>query len=141
MATNKTLSAFFRSKEYKNAHETAKDILKVQLEAISENIQPSDTLSIYQLSTLVDLTYRLKDELATTGLIYKNGNVCHPSPLLVQISTYNAQIVRLLQEIGGTTKARKRLNSKDLATAESSNLEKLLQAQQTDDYSDIDSDY
>lgn len=138
---NKTLSAFFRSAEYKKTHPTAKDILKIQLEAISDQIQPSDCLSIYQLCTLIDLTYRLKDELAVQGLTYKNGDVSHPNPILTQLTTYNSQIVKLLTEIGGTTKARKRLNSKDLATSDQSNLEKLLQAQQNDDYADIDADY
>lgn len=123
-----TVEKILESEDFKKIHKKAQEYLKVTLPSLISQgfIEDSDYISLMFAINDLDMWFCLKDSLGTDYTVPNRQKIIVSNPLLKEMSSLQRSAIAILNTIGGSTKSRRTLNRKDLATAENNGLDDLM---------------
>ena len=119
------LSKIYSSDQFKTAHIKAKKMLKTELDSLNSKnlIEDSDIVSIYLLIDDLNTFYNITDCISDNYTTINAKGLTISNPLLKEKSSAGNQAIKILTELGGTTKSKRTINRKDMQAADDSNSE------------------
>lgn len=123
-----TIESIVNGEDFMKLHPKAQEYLRITLPSLFAQgfIEDSDLMSLMFAINDVDMYFHLKDELGKDYTVLNKMKVVISNPLLKEMSSLQRNAIAILNTLGGSTKARRSLNRKELLNAENNAMDDLL---------------